>query len=291
MAFIKEVKSSTYFSNFKPKRRRRREGKTDYKARKSMIIQDLSKYGCPKYRFVVRRTNKRIIAQVVYATLTGDRTIAMADSFELVRYGVTVGLTNYSAAYCVGLLCARRLLENLGIADQFTGVEEATGEEYHPDEEEERPFRAILDIGLYRSSKGARVFGAMKGGVDGGIEIPHSISCFPGEDSAEEHLERILGAHVSAYQATLKEEDADKYQALFSRYIKANISPDDIEEMYRKAHAAIRANPKAAVFDRSAKKASCKAAQKSNRKPKLNATQRRERVQKKMAILAEQMAQ
>lgn len=34
-------------------------------------------------------------------------------------------------------------------------------------------FRCYLDVGLVRTTTGARVFGAMKGAADGGIDIPH----------------------------------------------------------------------------------------------------------------------
>ena len=34
-------------------------------------------------------------------------------------------------------------------------------------------FRCYLDVGLMRTTTGARVFGAMKGTVDGGLNIPH----------------------------------------------------------------------------------------------------------------------
>lgn len=34
-------------------------------------------------------------------------------------------------------------------------------------------FRAFLDVGLARTTTGARVFGALKGAVDGGLDIPH----------------------------------------------------------------------------------------------------------------------
>ena len=36
-----------------------------------------------------------------------------------------------------------------------------------------RPFRAFLDVGLARTTTGARVFGVLKGAVDGGLDIPH----------------------------------------------------------------------------------------------------------------------
>jgi large subunit ribosomal protein L5e len=46
---------------YQTKFRRRREGKTDYYARRRLVFQDKDKYDTRKYRFVVRRTNQRII--------------------------------------------------------------------------------------------------------------------------------------------------------------------------------------------------------------------------------------
>lgn len=40
------------------------EGKTDYYARKRLVTQDKNKYNTPKYRFVVRFSNKDIVCQV-----------------------------------------------------------------------------------------------------------------------------------------------------------------------------------------------------------------------------------
>ena len=47
--------------------------------------------------------------QIAYAKIEGDVIICAAYAHELPRYGVKVGLTNYAAAYCTGLLLARRV--------------------------------------------------------------------------------------------------------------------------------------------------------------------------------------
>ena len=107
--FVKLVKNKAYFKRFQVKFRRRREGKTDYFARKRLVIQDKNKYNTPKYRMVVRSSNKDVCCQIAYARLEGDKIVAAAYSHELPRYGVKVGLTNYAAAYCTGLLLARRV--------------------------------------------------------------------------------------------------------------------------------------------------------------------------------------
>lgn len=62
--FVKVVKNKAYFKRFQVKFKRRREGKTDYYARKRLIVQDKNKYNTPKYRMVVRFSNKDITAQV-----------------------------------------------------------------------------------------------------------------------------------------------------------------------------------------------------------------------------------
>eukprot|EP00188_Purpureofilum_apyrenoidigerum_P002306 Plantae.Rhodophyta-Purpureofilum_apyrenoidigerum.ctg2421.p1 GENE.Plantae.Rhodophyta-Purpureofilum_apyrenoidigerum.ctg2421~~Plantae.Rhodophyta-Purpureofilum_apyrenoidigerum.ctg2421.p1 ORF type:complete len:329 (+),score=85.26 Plantae.Rhodophyta-Purpureofilum_apyrenoidigerum.ctg2421:92-988(+) len=251
MGYKKLVKNKAYSSRFQVKPRRRRVGKTDYFARRKLIAQDKRKYNAPKYRLVVRITNKDIITQILAARLNGDEVVAAAYSHELPRYGIKVGLTNYSAAYATGLLLARRTLTKLGLADTYVGKEEADGEMFEVEAEgEKRPFRALLDVGLRRTTTGSRIFGAMKGCVDGGINVPHSEKRFPAwskEDgfSAEELRKRIVGEHVADYMRDLIEEDQDRYNKQFSQYVKEGIDPDDIEDMYLEAHKKIREDPKA----------------------------------------------
>ena len=42
-----------------------------------------------------------------------------------------------------------------------------------------------MDSGLVRTSTGNRVFGVLKGACDGGINVPHSETRFPGYHKAE----------------------------------------------------------------------------------------------------------
>jgi len=165
MGFVKVVKNKQYFKRFQVKFKRRREGKTDYYARLRLTIQDKNKYNTPKYRLIVRFSNKDITCQVAYSRIEGDMILCAAYSHELPRYGVKVGLTNYAAAYCTGLLLARRLLKKLGLDQLYMGCTEVTGEEYNVEAVEDGPaaFRCYLDVGLMRTTTGARVFGAMKG--------------------------------------------------------------------------------------------------------------------------------
>jgi large subunit ribosomal protein L5e len=251
MGFVKVVKNKQYFKRFQVKFKRRREGKTDYYARKRLIVQDKNKYNTPKYRLIVRLSNRDITAQIAYSRIEGDKIVGAAYSHELPKYGVKVGLTNYAAAYCTGLLLARRLLKKLGLDSLYEGTTDVTGDEYNVEAAEDGPgaFRCYLDVGLNRTSTGARVFAAMKGAVDGGLNIPHSTKRFPGYDAesksfnAEVHRSHIFGLHVSEYMKSLEEEDPEAFKRQFSQYIKLGINADQIEGIYKNAHAAIRANP------------------------------------------------
>jgi len=249
--FVKVVKNKAYFKRFQVKFKRRREGKTDYYARRRLVVQDKNKYNTPKYRLIVRFTNKDITCQIAYAKIEGDVIVCAAYAHELPKFGVKVGLTNYAAAYCTGLLLARRLLQKFRLDDIYKGCESVSGEQYNVEDIEGKPraFRAFLDVGLARTTTGARVFGAMKGAADGGIDIPHSTKRFPGYDieskefNAEVHRKHIFGQHVADYMKALMEDDEDAYKKQFSQFSKLGITPDELETIYSKAHAAIRANP------------------------------------------------
>lgn len=292
MTFVKVQKTKAYFKRFQVKFKRRREGKTDYYARKRLVVQDKNKYNTPKYRMIVRFTNKDIVCQIAYARIQGDVVVTSAYAHELPRYGVRVGLTNYAAAYCTGLLLARRHLKKLKLDDTYKGTEEVTGEMYEVEDAEGQPgaFRCVLDVGLKRTSTGARVFGAMKGAVDGGLDIPHSESRFPGynrEDKkfdASVHRNHIFGLHVAEYMRTLKDDDEEAYKRHFSRFIAEGLTADSIEAMYKKAHAAIRANPDSVKAE--PKKDLQK---KRHHHKKLNSKQRANRVKQKKAYLKSKM--
>ena len=275
MAFVKVLKNKAYSKRFQTKWRRRREGKTDYYARKRLIIQEKDKYDSKKYRLCVRRTNKRIICQVIYATIEGDKTLISADSFELKRFNVNAGLTNYAAAYCTGLLTARRLLslKNIGMDSMYEGQTKVDGELYSVQDhiKDRRPFKAYLDVGLTRTTTGNRVFGALKGACDGGLYVPHNEKRFPGF-----HIERaevvtgkrgkaveaekakasfnpkelkahIFGEHVQAYYDKLMKGDKAAFTRQFKGWEAAlkKSGCKTIPEIYTAAHAAIRKSPAA----------------------------------------------
>lgn len=253
MAFVKLVKNKAYYKRYQVKFRRRREGKTDYQARKGLITQDKNKYNSPKYRLVVRFTNKDVIAQIFYAKISGDVCVTAAYAHELPRYGLKAGLTNYAASYCTGLLLARRLLQKVQLDTKYPGKVEATGEIFNVDDpenpDEPRPFLAFLDVGLVNTTTGHRVFGAMKGAVDGGLRVPHKPLRFPGytKDAKafdpSELRKRIFGGHVADYMKYLEENEPEKYKSHFAVFLKNGLTADKLEATYKKVHAAIRADP------------------------------------------------
>jgi len=290
MPFVKVVKNKAYFKRFQVKYRRRREGKTDYFARKRLVVQAKNRYNSPKYRLVVRFTNTDVICQIVYAKLHGDFVLAAAYSHELPKYGIKNGLTNWAAAYATGLLVARRVLKKLGIDEKYEGVVEPDGTLTHTEAEDDdgpRPFKCFLDVGLRRTTTGARLFAAMKGASDGGLFIPHSENRFPGYDREAKSLDSevlrkyIYGGHVADYMRYLQEEDDDKYKRQFSQYIGAGIGPDDLEEIYKLAHGKIRDDPS----HKATEKKPSDGKPKKWRKERLNLKQRRNKIlQKKTAF-------
>lgn len=295
MVFVKIVKNKAYFKRYQVKYRRRREGKTDYRARQKLITQDKTKYNAPKYRFVVRITNRDIITQIVAAKIVGDHVVAAAYSHELPRYGLKTGLTNYAAAYATGLLLGRRLLQKVGLDKKYEGVKETDGSLAVVDPDQKvgprRPFKAYLDVGLARTTTGARIFGALKGASDAGLHIPHNEKRFPGYNREKKsydpkvHRERIYGVHVSKYMKTLQEKSDEQYKAQFSQYIKEGVDSKGVEALYKKAHAAIRADPKAQKKERKAPEK-----QKRWNKKKESLTQRKLKVAAKKEKLLKKLA-
>ncbi|KAJ9614538.1 60S ribosomal protein L5 [Cladophialophora chaetospira] len=300
MPFTKLVKNSPYYSRYQTKYKRRQAGKTDYYARKRLISQARNKYNAPKYRLVVRFTNRDIITQLVTAEVTGDKVFVAAYSHELKRYGINNGLTNWAAAYATGLLLARRALKKLDLDEQFKGVEEVSGEyaiteaAEGEDGEERRPFKAYLDVGLHRTSTGARVFGALKGASDGGLYIPHNEKRFPGYDNETKELDAdtlrkyIFGGHVAEYMETLADDDEERYKSQFSKYIDADVEADGLEDLYTEAHAAIREDPLKKDDDEDEKKSKdeWKEEGKKHKVHKLSKEERDQKVKEKIATIA-----
>lgn len=181
--------------------KRRRLGVTDYRLRTRLL-----RSGLP--RLAVRISNKHVCAQVLIAELGGDKTVASAHSGELMRYGWRLSGKSLSAAYLVGLLAGYRALGK--------GVKSA-----------------VLDMGLRTPTGGSRVFAALKGALEAGLEVPHGPETLPEDSRLEgEHVSRYLKAVAAAEQPRLRQ---------FSRYIGAGVPPGELKAMLRAAEQAIKA--------------------------------------------------
>jgi large subunit ribosomal protein L5e len=190
-------------------------------------------------------------------------------------------------------------LKKLDLDEEFTGVEEPDGEyklteAVETDDGTRRPFKAFLDVGLHRTSTGARVFAAMKGASDGGIFIPHSEKRFPGYDAETKELDAetlrkyIFGGHVAEYMESLADDDEERFKSQFQKYIDAEIEAGDLEELYAEAHKAIREDPFKKDEDEGTKKtkAEWKAESLKYRLPKMSKAEKVARIQEKIRELA-----
>lgn len=159
-------------------------------------------------------------------------------------------------------------------------------------EDEPRPFKVFLDVGLRRTSTGNRVFGAAKGASDGGLFVPHNEKRFPGFDpetktiDAEVLQKYIVGGHVAEYMESLEEEDDERFKKQFSTYLADDIGSEDIEELYTSAYEKIREDP---TFKPSGSDAAKWKAESLKRKNvRLTKEEKRQRVEEKIAAFQAQ---
>jgi large subunit ribosomal protein L18 len=153
--------------------RRRREGRTDYRIRRKLLLS-----GQP--RAVVRLSARRVRVSLVEFSPTGDRVVAAADSAELGALTFPAGsLSSTPAAYLTAYLAGLRA--------------RATGRE-----------GAVLDVGLRHPTAGGRLAAALKGLLDAGLEIPHGGEGFPSADRLNgSHLPKPLPQPLDTYRQQL----------------------------------------------------------------------------------------
>lgn len=137
----------------KTRRRRRKEGKTDYKARFNMLKSE-------KPRLVIRKTNRYIIAQIVESKAAQDHVLITVSSKDLLEKGwpkdKSGSLKSLMAAYLTGYLLVKNLRE--------------------------KPKQIIFDSGMHRHIKGSRIYAALRGAVDAGLNIPHNPETLPSDE-------------------------------------------------------------------------------------------------------------
>ncbi|MFX1588767.1 MAG: 50S ribosomal protein L18 [Promethearchaeota archaeon] len=175
--------------------RRREEGKTNYHRRLKLLKSK-------KLRVAIRSSNNHITIQIIQSNIGGDKILVSAHSKELItKYGWKASTGNIPAAYLTGYL--------VGLRAKSKKIQEA-----------------IFDLGIFYHRN--RVLAACKGVIDAGMEIPYNEEFFP-----ESLNSRIKGSHIEEFAKRLKAEDPEKYEKIFSGYLKKNeINPLKISQIF-----------------------------------------------------------
>ncbi len=155
---------------YKMQFRRRREFKTNYKKRLTLLKSR-------KPRLVVRKSLKYIRAQIIEYDEKGDKTIASVVSSELKKLGWNFACDNTPAAYLTGLLIGKKA-------------------------KEKKIDEVVLDAGLHTSTKGSRIYAVVKGAVDAGLKLPYDPVVLPSD-------ERISGKHIADYNKKVADMPAE----------------------------------------------------------------------------------
>ncbi|MEM4147323.1 MAG: 50S ribosomal protein L18, partial [Metallosphaera sp.] len=148
-----------------------------------------------------------VIVQFMRLNPKGDITVSAAHSTELRKFGWKGDENNSSACYLTGYLA--------GMRAKKSGITKATA-----------------DIGLFTPTVGARVFYALKGAIDSGVEIPIG--------DVQVSNDRIVGKHVAEYAKKIEQEDPEKYKRIFSRYILRGLDPKDLPSHFKDVLSSIK---------------------------------------------------
>jgi len=182
--------------------RRRREGKTDYRLRKKLLLSG-------KPLFTVRRSNRYVYVFIYMPEIGGDRTLVGVCSKILAEKYGWVGLKNTPAAYLTGLIAGLKALK--------AGVKEA-----------------IVHLGRAWTKRASIPFAAAMGAIDAGVHIP------VGEEALVDQS-RIRGEHIAEYARYLKHSDPEGFRRRFSRYLEAGIDPEDLPKLFEETKEKILA--------------------------------------------------
>jgi len=175
--------------------RRKKAGLTNYSKRLKLL-----KSG--KNRLVVRKSNNGIICQVVEYAENGDKTLVAATSLSLKKYGYKSHTGNIPAAYLTGYMC--------GLKAKKKGIKEA-----------------ILDTGLYRSTKGSCIYAALKGFADAGMQIAFDPKIVPDERV-------IQGYSIENYAKILDAKKPEIYEKVYSKILNENkLEPTKMVEHFQ----------------------------------------------------------
>ena len=179
--------------------RRKRQGRTYYRSRMTMLLSNRS-------RFIVRKSLKNLQVSIAEYNAKGDKILFTVDSRALAKLGWKGYGRNLPSAYLIGFLAGKKANES--------GVKEV-----------------ILDLGFNNSVKGSRLYAALAGASDAGLKIPFNPDVLPPKD-------RIFGGHIAKYAHSLA-NDRIKYEKQFSNYIKKGLKPENIVEHFNEVKGKI----------------------------------------------------
>ena len=139
-------------TGLRTQKRRRKEGKTDYKLRLKILKSDIP-------RIVIRKTNKYFTLQVLTSKEAQDKVIMGTTSQNLIKEGLDkkyIGsLKSIPAGYITGLLFAKKL---------------------------DRKQEYIMDLGMIRTIPKNRIYAVVKGLTEGGANIRVKKKVLPSEE-------------------------------------------------------------------------------------------------------------
>ncbi len=181
--------------------RRRREGKTDYRKRKGIILG--------KTPFVsVHISGKYIYSQILKPTPIGDLTVASASSRDLVKkFGWKGSTKNLPGAYLTGYYLGH-----------LAGEHDLK--------------QAIVYSGVGRFVHGSRVASLISGARDAGLEIQVNEESLPND-------KRISGKHIADYSLKLEKEDKEKRDQIFSKVLSSGFNPSEYPAHFETVKAKI----------------------------------------------------
>jgi len=192
--------SSSYVHIF----RRRREGKTDYRKRKGLIL-GRTPFVC------VHVSGKYIYSQVLKPSPQGDTTLASASSRDLAKkFGWKGSTKNLPGAYLTGYY-----LGHLAAAKNLDEV--------------------VMYSGVGRFIHGSRIASLISGARDAGLKVKVDEESLPDED-------RISGKHIANYSQKLEKEDKSKHDRVFSRVLSSGTSPSEYPSQLESLKAKIDAD-------------------------------------------------
>lgn len=163
-----------------------------------------------KIRLMIRISTNNVILQAVKFETDGDKVLNTTRATELRKFGWSYNTGNIPAAYLAGLLFGTKIKDKVN--------------------------EGIIDLGLQSITKGTRIPAAIKGIADSGIKINYEESILPSEDT-------LSGKIIAKFAEELSKEK-EKYEKQFSKYLKDNQKPENMNEIFQKVKKKLMENKK-----------------------------------------------